>query len=82
MYQKLRVIRIATWLAALAVILVVSGYVGWRAVNSSSSPTAKQGGSTLIKSAFELLDHHGNSVTEREFKGRWQLVFFRLHLLS
>lgn len=32
--------------------------------------------SALIKSDFDLVDHTGSSMTDEDFKGRWQLVFF------
>ncbi|MGH1484256.1 MAG: SCO family protein [Geminicoccales bacterium] len=40
--------------------------------NRSSTATS----SALIKSNFDLVDHTGSSVTDEDFKGRWQLVFF------
>lgn len=33
-------------------------------------------GEAAIRSAFSLTDHNGNHVTEADFPGRWQLVFF------
>lgn len=74
--RKLPLIRRAAWLAVLVLIVAVSGYAGWQVFNPPSPPTAKQVGQALVKSEFDLVDHHGNSVTEKDFKGRWQLVFF------
>ena len=33
-------------------------------------------GEAAIRSEFSLIDHNGNRVTEADFLGRWQLVFF------
>ncbi|UTW53570.1 SCO family protein [bacterium SCSIO 12827] len=41
-----------------------------------SLPTARQLGQAMIKSKFTLTDHRGRIVTEKNFKGQWQLVFF------
>ncbi len=30
----------------------------------------------MIDPRFALLDHHGRRVTERDFRGRWMLVYF------
>ncbi|KAF0677177.1 SCO family protein [Profundibacterium mesophilum] len=33
-------------------------------------------GEADIRSEFRLVDHHGKTVTQGDFAGRWQLVFF------
>lgn len=74
--RMLRRLRKVAWLAVLALILAVSGYAGWRTFGPAVSPTVKVAGQALVKSEFDLVDHHGNRVTEEDFAGRWQLVFF------
>lgn len=32
--------------------------------------------SSVIKARFTLVDHHGNTVTEQTYRGKWLLVFF------
>ena len=32
--------------------------------------------SPVIKASFTLVDHHGNTVTEQTYRGKWLLVFF------
>lgn len=74
--RTLRRLRLAAWLALLVLVLAASGYAGWRTFGPTAAPTAKQVGQAMIKSEFDLVDHHGNRVTEEDFAGLWQLVFF------
>ncbi|MEP0337146.1 MAG: SCO family protein [Alphaproteobacteria bacterium] len=57
--------------------MATAGIAGWRTFKPESPvPTARQLGQAMIKSQFTLTDHHGRTVTEQDFHGRWQLVFF------
>lgn len=75
-FRKRHLIRLSAWLTVLVLIMAVTVYTGLQVFNSPSRPTAGQTGRALVKSEFELVDHRGNRVTEQDFKGRWQLVFF------
>ena len=61
--------------------LVVAGAIaflaagGWVLESWLSLPQRSQG-EALIKSEFSLVAHTGNPVTEADFGGTWQLVFF------
>lgn len=72
----LKAVRGSAWGLALIVAVATAGITGWRAFVPEPPPTARQLGQAKIKSAFTLTDHHGRTVTERDFRGRWQLVFF------
>lgn len=74
--RTLRWFRRAAWLAVLVLLAAASAYAGWRMLAPASPPTARQMGQALVRSEFELVDHHGDSVTAKDFAGRWQLVFF------
>lgn len=74
--QKLRIIRHASWTAIAILCAVVSGVVGWQLVNQHLLGEAGPTGEALVKSEFSLLDHNGRRVTQNDFAGRWQLVFF------
>jgi len=64
--------------AALAgVLLVGAGWVlmeSWLVAGQGSGTRA--GGKALIESEFSLVDHTGEPVTDEDFEGEWQLVFF------
>ena len=43
---------------------------------SSSGPKVETSGKALIGGPFTLVDQHGKTVTDRDFRGRYKLVFF------
>ncbi|MBP9837975.1 MAG: SCO family protein [Proteobacteria bacterium] len=57
-------------LATLLLILLFSIAIKSTLADSSVS------GSELIKSKFNLVDHHGKNVTEQDYFGKYLLVFF------
>ncbi len=74
---RLRGVRWAAWGLVLITAMAVAGIAGWRTFKPEPPlPTARQLGQAMIKSQFTLTDHHGHTVTEKDFHGRWQLVFF------
>ena len=56
-----------------AIALLAAG--GWVLESWLSLPQRSQG-EALIKSEFSLVAHTGDPVTEADFGGKWQLVFF------
>lgn len=57
--------------------MVFAGYAGWRTFGPQEQPpTAKEVGQALIESEFALTDHQGRKVSARDYRGKWQLVFF------
>tara|TARA_R110001592_G_C13183701_1_gene751285 strand:+ start:5391 stop:6065 length:675 start_codon:yes stop_codon:yes gene_type:complete len=75
--RRLRVVRWAAWGFVLITAMAAAGIAGWRTFKPEPPlPTARQLGQAMIKSQFTLTDHHGRTVTEQDFHGRWQLVFF------
>lgn len=68
-------LRLALWSATLLAAIAV-GLALWMAppVPAASAPTFQ--GEADIRSAFTLTDHNGRAVTEADYAGRWQLVFF------
>jgi len=65
--------------------LIVAGIIGvtagliWLMMSPSAvftSSAVSTSGQALIRSDFELVNHHGDTVTDKSFSGQWQLVFF------
>jgi protein SCO1/2 len=72
-----RRIRLALWSGAAAILL--AGGAGALILRPDPSPTAPRASTTGeadIHSEFSLTDHTGRAVTEADYAGRWQLVFF------
>lgn len=75
--RRLRMIRKISWVLALVATMVFAGYASWQTFGTQQRvPTAKEVSQSLIKSEFELVDHRGRKVTEKDYLGKWQLVFF------
>jgi protein SCO1/2 len=72
----LRQVRLALWGAAGLAALSLGGVYLWHAAVPPSVPQARITGEADIRSDFSLTDHNGRRVTEADFAGRWQLVFF------
>lgn len=74
--NQLKMLRRAAWAAAATFALATGGMLAWRTFGPASGPVARVTGEALIASDFVLTDHTGRRVTEADFAGRWQLVFF------
>ena len=75
--RRLRRIRTICWVLVLIMTMVFAGYAGWRTFGPRElPPTAKEVGQALIKNEFALTDHQGRKVSGRDYRGKWQLVFF------
>ncbi|WP_375600362.1 SCO family protein [Devosia sp. Naph2] len=72
----LRNLRLALWAAAIALVIAPAGALVWRAYTPAQVPKITSSGEATIRSEFSLVDHTGRAVTEADFAGKWQLVFF------
>lgn len=67
-------------LGALGILMIA--VTGWLlaerllAEPAGADRQASPQGKALIASAFSLVDHNGKAVTNEDFAGKWQLVFF------
>ncbi len=72
----LRRVRLAMWACVAAVLLAAGAMLILRPHWPTPAPEATFTGEADIRSQFSLVDHTGRAVTEADFAGRWQLVFF------
>ena len=68
-------LRIALWIAAIAAAVAATGFAVMRP-DQIPSHQAVYRGDADIRSEFTLINHEGQTVTQDDYKGRWQLVFF------
>lgn len=61
-------VLIVSLLSALLAGTVVAGYLLWS--------RGDQGTAALIGGPFTLVDHTGRTVTEKDLKGKWSLIYF------
>jgi len=73
---KHRRVHLALWIGAIAASLAVVGLLVLRLFSEQPSGTVTYSGEADIRSQFSLTDHTGRTVTEADYLGRWQLVFF------
>ena len=73
---QLRRIRFSLWILVAAAVLALGGAYFVRTIGVREPPPPVTVGEAAIRSEFSLIDHNGNRVTEADFLGRWQLVFF------
>lgn len=72
---QLRRIRHGLWFLVTIAALALGGAYFVRMIGVREPPPVAVG-EAAIRSEFSLIDHNGNRVTEADFLGRWQLVFF------
>tara|TARA_R110002050_G_scaffold33975_5_gene86069 strand:- start:2137 stop:2775 length:639 start_codon:yes stop_codon:yes gene_type:complete len=70
-----RRIRYGLWFLVTIAALVIGGAYFVRTIGFREPPSVTTG-EAAIRSELSLIDHNGNRVTEADFLGRWQLVFF------
>lgn len=69
--RTLKLIR----LTALAVAVVVAGWMGWQQFSQVQAPRGNLAGSTL-GGPFRLIDQNGKARTSEDFAGQWRLMYF------
>ena len=74
--HTLRRAWLAIWAGAAALLLLAGGALILRTYLTLPAFRATSVGEADIRSDFSLVDHTGRAVTEADFAGRWQLVFF------
>lgn len=74
--SKLARIRYALWALTVVAVLVLAGLYMTGTPAPQANRQTTQTGEAAIRSEFTLTDHTGARVTEEDFFGRWQLVFF------
>ena len=69
-----------TWKTVIisAVILIVAGVASWQILDKFKprASGSAQSGKALIGGKFSLTDHTGKRVTEKDFAGKYMLVYF------
>ena len=72
----LKRIRFGLWALVVIVGVALGADYFFRAFGLRAPPSPVTIGEAAITSKFSLINHNGNRVTEADFMGRWQLVFF------
>ncbi len=63
-------------LAVIVLAAVVAGAVAWRWLAPPPERAVTSSGTALIGGPFSLVDHRGQAVTDRDYRGRYMLVQF------
>ncbi len=74
--RRLKSIQLAIWAGSAAILMAVAGALVWRATTPDPAPQVAFVGEADIRSEFTLTDHTGRAVTDADYAGDWQLVFF------
>lgn len=74
--RNLRWLRRASWLGVAVLLIATSWSMARRYFSSPPDPRTEIEGAAQIVSKFALVDQTGKRVTEADFDGRWQLVYF------
>ena len=61
------------WILSVLTVMLAVGWLGSRVIPESPKQEA---GAALIGGHFELLDAQGKTVTEKDFSGKYTLIFF------
>ena len=68
--------RLLTVIVAGFLIGALGGAAALLLGRGASAPNVTTSGKALIGGPFTLVDQHGKTVTDRDFRGRYMLVFF------
>lgn len=63
-------------LVAIVLTLLIAGIVGYALNRSFNESGVVSSGEALVGGPFQLTDHNGNAVTEKDFQGQNLLVYF------
>ncbi|WP_342640703.1 SCO family protein [Rhodoligotrophos ferricapiens] len=63
-------------LLAIAVIIIAGTGLAVPWLLSGAQPTSQSSGTALVGGPFELTDQNGKRVTDRDFRGKFMLVYF------
>ena len=74
--NRLRTLRYAAWAAVAVAVVAASAWSFYLRPMQQGSPLSRDTGDPLIESHFTLTDQTGRRVTEADYAGRWQLVYF------
>lgn len=74
--DELRFVRRVVWFAAAALAVSFGALALWRANAPQEPLLVTSTGEADVRSKFSLTDHTGRPVTEADYAGRWQLVYF------
>lgn len=57
--------------------VLLAGLAGYYVLPLTKAPlTAQQNSKALIGGSFSLIDHHGNGVTDQDYRGKYMLIYF------
>lgn len=74
--NRLRRVRRVLWALTGVLALALAAALLWRAAMPERLPEPTHTGEADIRAEFSLVDHAGRRVTQADYAGRWQLVFF------
>lgn len=61
----------------ISVILLIAAAIVWTVfLNKDDTPTAAENSRALIGGSFELTNHTGQPVTDKDFLGKYMIVYF------
>lgn len=61
----------------LSIVLVIIAAIIWiKFLNTEKTPTAAENSRALIGGSFELTDHNGQPVTDKDFSDKYMIVYF------
>ena len=69
-------IRYILWGTVAIMLAVYIGLFVWRGTGNPVFEASSQSESNAFSPSFMLVDHQGNTVTEKTYRGQWLLVFF------
>lgn len=72
---SLRPFHVFLWSSTIALALIAVGLLALR-MQAEPEPQVTYRGEADIRSEFSLVNHTGRAVTEDDYAGHWQLVFF------
>lgn len=75
-FPKLARVRYSLWGLVVLAVLIFAGLYIRGTLGPQDSQHVTQSGEAAVHSEFTLTDHTGKRVTEADFDGRWQMVFF------